>query len=287
MQKTSEKKRRREEERKREGKKERVGKGKSEARRASVRQLNFSSFGTQLETPTAVIAPPCRAPTAERDGPFPRPPSSSPLPYSRRVLRPLIPTFTRRTSAIANESRLAEPEPAATRFCAAPPVSPGPPFSLVSSMLPSLRSSSALPSSFSCSPNLPNRATAQLEHPDSLFSLRLSSLPPSRVPRFTRVHTGHVEGWRAREARRGNSETFVGLKITFLENGRKSIPAWGSPFSGRYFVSSLSWENRSSSEWRRWEKFRFSDTHYCEDLRKRIFIAHDLSLFTIRKLIKR
>lgn len=103
-------------------------KGKSEARGegAPVRQLNFSSFGTQLEAPTAAIAPPCRAPATERDGPFPRPPSPSPLPYSRRVLRPLIPTFTRRTSAIANESRLAEPEPAATRFCAAPPVSLGP-----------------------------------------------------------------------------------------------------------------------------------------------------------------
>lgn len=70
---------------------------------------------------------------------------------------------------------------------------PWPPVSLVSSMLPR-RDPPALPSSFSCSPNLPNRATAQLEHPDSLFSLRLPSFLPSRVPRFTRVHTGHVEG---------------------------------------------------------------------------------------------
>lgn len=187
---------------------ERARKGKNEARGASVRQLNFSSFGTQLETPTSAIAPPCRAPATERDGPFPRPPSPSPLPYSRRVLRPLIPTFTRRTSAIANESRLAEPEPAATRFCAlCPSRFPWPPVSQSSS--PSFPpcfhvDPPALPSSFSCSPNLPNRATAQLEHPDSLFSLRLPSLSPHHVFRDSRGSTRatlkdegparHVEG---------------------------------------------------------------------------------------------
>lgn len=37
-------------------------------------------------------------------------------PVAKRVLRPLIPTFARRTSAIANESQLAEPEPAARGF---------------------------------------------------------------------------------------------------------------------------------------------------------------------------
>lgn len=121
--------------------------GGQSVRGAPVRQLNFSSFGTQLETQAAAAAaaaaPPRRGPG---DGtrwalPAPAGPRCAP-PVSRRVLRPLIPTFTRRTSAIANESRLAEPEPAATRFCVAPPVRPsllprGPlvVFSLVSSIL--------------------------------------------------------------------------------------------------------------------------------------------------------
>jgi hypothetical protein len=182
---------------------ERVRKGKGAARGgASVRQLNFSSFGTQLEDsggsgdrPTMTGPRPARrgAATERRNGPFPRPPSPSPLPYSRRVLRPLIPTFTRRTSAIANESQLAEPEPAATRFCAAPPVSLGPP-SL--SFPPYFHvDPPALPSSFSCSPNLPNRATAQLEHPVILSFPCLSFLSPlPLITCFARVHAGHVEG---------------------------------------------------------------------------------------------
>lgn len=166
-----------------------------------MRQLNFSSFGTQLETPARRrrFPPLCRAPATERDGPS----SSSPVPHRpphmpKRVLRPLIPTFTRRTSAIANESRLAEPEPAATRFCAAPPAFPL--HSLLRVFSPSF------PPSFHVdpphllpflllSPNLLNRATARLELSGSpLPSLPLLTPSSSYVPRFTRVHADHVEG---------------------------------------------------------------------------------------------
>lgn len=158
-----------------------------------MRQLNFSSFGTQLETPARRrrrrrFPPLCRVPATERDGPS----SSSPVPHRtprvpKRVLRPLIPTFTRRTSAIANESRLAEPEPAATRFCAAPPAFPL--HSLYLSPVPRVFSLPSFPPCFHVdpphllpflllSPNLPNRATARLQLPASPFSPVLSFPPP-------------------------------------------------------------------------------------------------------------
>lgn len=115
-------------------KKERQTQGKREeqdAGRVPVRQLNFSSFGTQLETPARGSggSPTMSGPDDGVRWALPAPLLVGPTvpPVSRRVLRPLIPTFTRRTSAIANESRLAEPEPAATRFCVAPPVLLGPP----------------------------------------------------------------------------------------------------------------------------------------------------------------
>jgi len=73
------KKKKREKERERERERERTRKKKDEARGASVRQLNFSSFGTQLETPTAAIAPPGPGAATECDGPFPRPPSLIPI----------------------------------------------------------------------------------------------------------------------------------------------------------------------------------------------------------------
>lgn len=96
-----------------------------------MRQLNFSSFGTQLVAPGGGVPPPPRRGEARA---LAAPPGPG---RAKRVLRPLIPTFARRTSAIANESQLAEPEPAARGFalplpCPAPsppsqPPTPPPP----------------------------------------------------------------------------------------------------------------------------------------------------------------
>lgn len=184
-----------------------------------MRQLNFSSFGTQLETPAAAaVLPPCGARRRSAMGP-PRPRPGRPHRPSRIQEGPTAidpdlhapnerdcqrkPTCRTRTcgnAVLRCPSRTPWTPPSSSRPAAAAATTAYV-FSLVSSILPRRSTAPpALPSSFSYSPNLPNRATARLKLPDSLFSLP----SPSRVPPDSRGSTraalkdegpaGHVGG---------------------------------------------------------------------------------------------
>lgn len=104
------------------------GSGEGRCTGAPVRQLNFSSFGTQLVAPGGGVPPPC-GPVGPRGSSMPGPPCSprSPDPFAGRSQEgptAIDPDLRAPNERDCQRKPTCRTRTCRTRFCVAPPVSP-------------------------------------------------------------------------------------------------------------------------------------------------------------------